>query len=130
MAESIVFNGQRYHLCEPYYRCIKTNTRFHRDVWEYYSGKKIPEGYHIHHIDGNKLNNNFDNLECVTRDEHRNKHLDVFQDIWKRPEMIEANERGREKCKIWHASEKGKEWHSQHQKEYMNKLVIIFLKGY
>ena len=35
---------------------------------------KIPKWYTIHHIDGNKNNNNFDNLEALPRCEHNKKH--------------------------------------------------------
>ena len=128
----IEFNGKKYYLKgkERYYTSCydvkhkKSGTRLHRDVWEFYSGQKIPKGYEIHHIDGNSLNNSFENLECLSIAEHRAKHKEASQEIWKRPEMREANKRGREKCKIWHGSDKGKEWHSQHQKETVAKNVI------
>ena len=35
--------------------------RMHRYVWRYYYGE-IPDGYHIHHIDHNKANNDIHNL--------------------------------------------------------------------
>ena len=31
---------------------------------------------------------------------------------------------GREKCKEWHHSEEAKKWHSEHQKEYIKKILI------
>lgn len=45
----------------------------HRLVWEYFHGP-IPKGYIIRHRDGNKLNNEIDNLECLSRAEHCAKH--------------------------------------------------------
>ena len=42
-------------------------------VWEKYFGK-VPEGYQIHHIDGNKENNNIENLQLVTPMEHKRIH--------------------------------------------------------
>lgn len=45
----------------------------HRWVWEKKYGK-IPKGYEIHHIDGNKRNNSIDNLELLTPKEHSAKH--------------------------------------------------------
>jgi len=41
----------------------------HRYVWEAEVGD-IPLGYHIHHKDGNKCNNNLTNLELVNNDIH------------------------------------------------------------
>jgi len=37
----------------------------HRIVWEKENGA-IPDGYFIHHKDGNKQNNNINNLETQT----------------------------------------------------------------
>lgn len=34
----------------------------------------IPKGYHIHHKDGDKRNNHWDNLQCVTPKEHKRLH--------------------------------------------------------
>ena len=45
----------------------------HRLIWEEHYGK-IPSGMDIHHKDGNKLNNKIENLECLTREEHKARH--------------------------------------------------------
>jgi len=45
-------------------------------IWKKHRGK-YPyrfKHYQIHHIDGNKLNNNLDNLQIVTINEHRIIH--------------------------------------------------------
>lgn len=44
----------------------------HRYVWEKTKGP-IPSGYEIHHIDGNRQNNNINNLECVAESEHHSR---------------------------------------------------------
>lgn len=41
----------------------------HRLVYEAFNGK-IPDGYTIDHIDQNPLNNNIDNLQCITKQEN------------------------------------------------------------
>jgi hypothetical protein len=41
----------------------------HRMVWEKHHGP-IPNGHHIHHKDGDKLNNVIENLELLTASEH------------------------------------------------------------
>ena len=45
----------------------------HRAVWSYYNGE-IPIGYDVHHIDGNKVNNELSNLELLNKSEHHKKH--------------------------------------------------------
>lgn len=42
----------------------------YRKIWEEYNNQKIPKGYHIHHIDGNRENNDPENLQCVSPEEH------------------------------------------------------------
>lgn len=41
----------------------------HRAVWEFFNGL-IPEGFIIHHIDGNPDNNDILNLECIPEHLH------------------------------------------------------------
>ena len=45
----------------------------HRLLYETYVGE-IPEGYVLHHINENKLDNRVDNLICMTREEHIAHH--------------------------------------------------------
>lgn len=45
----------------------------HHLVWEKYFGE-IPDGMQIHHIDGNKANNDIKNLQLVTPLEHKRLH--------------------------------------------------------
>ena len=44
--------------------------RVHRFIYECITGKFIPENMVINHIDGNKKNNHFDNLELCTHSEN------------------------------------------------------------
>lgn len=48
--------------------------RIYRKIYEEHHEIKIPKGYHIHHIDGDRNNNNPSNLEMLTPDEHAQKH--------------------------------------------------------
>lgn len=47
----------------------------HRIVW-YDNRGEIPKGYHIHHIDSNKLNNSIENLELLSSSHHQIKHTE------------------------------------------------------
>ena len=46
----------------------------HRRSWESHYKTKIPDGYHIHHKDGDKKNNNPVNLLCCPLDVHIEIH--------------------------------------------------------
>jgi hypothetical protein len=46
----------------------------YRKIWEQHYGP-IPKGNHIHHIDGNRDNNDISNLMCVTPREHYDIHF-------------------------------------------------------
>lgn len=128
----INFNGYKYYQNKEGYYQISGATqkkhpsiqsRLHRAIWEFYNGK-IPEGYHVHHKDGDKENNNIENLEVLSPSEHHKIHNGAGGeklDWWHSAAGRVANNRGREKCKEWHASEEGYKWHSEHQKETMRK---------
>lgn len=56
--------------------CEDRNNKYHihRKVMEEKLGRKLTSNDIVHHIDGNKLNNNPDNLELTDRKSHMNKH--------------------------------------------------------
>jgi len=71
MMKYIEVDGEIWRLSSGYYR--RDITIFlHRHVWEKHFGK-IPKGHHIHHKDGNKLNNDISNLECLSQSDHHKK---------------------------------------------------------
>lgn len=45
----------------------------YRSIWESHYGA-IPKNYDIHHIDGNRSNNDISNLKCVSLEEHYDIH--------------------------------------------------------
>lgn len=63
--------------------CKDRNNRYHvhRKVMEDYLGRKLKSSEIVHHIDGNKLNNDISNLQIVTRKEHINIHRKELQEV-------------------------------------------------
>lgn len=47
--------------------------RIHRGCWEAHHGA-IPHGYHIHHVNGDPLDNNIENLACMSPSGHSRLH--------------------------------------------------------
>lgn len=54
---------------------FKGTKRLHRVLAEQKIGRKLVNGEIVHHVDRNKLNNNLDNLEVMTRSEHMRLHI-------------------------------------------------------
>lgn len=111
------FNGIRFYQTEPtdYFRhSVKgTTILMHRYVWEYYNCE-IPKGYHVHHRDGNKANNDISNLALLKGTEHWKLHGKLLTDEereWRRQNIITN---AVPKAIEWHKSEEGKAWHKEH----------------
>lgn len=112
----MVFNGRRYnrypnaerrHL-RLYY--IRTGGEsLHRAVWAFHNGP-IPDGMHVHHKDGDTLNNDIANLELVTPGEHLRAH--GADERRRSNQQLDHLAKIRELAKGWHSSPEGREWHS------------------
>lgn len=97
------FNGVSYYLCGKYFQ--RRGVRLHRMVWEYHNGK-IPQGYHVHHVDEDRSNNAIENLRLMPG----NEHVSVHANEQERVDMSRGNiERAREAARRWHARRLG--WH-------------------
>ena len=124
--ETIVFNGRKYRRYpespNPAHRRYfgRAGHRLHRDVWEFHHGP-VPEGMHIHHIDGNTANNDISNLACVSLKDHWDEHREELSVRAKHPKQIAHLERIREKASEWHRSEAGRAWHREHAKTALAK---------
>lgn len=57
------------------YKDNKGYVREHRLVMERYLGRYLEPNEEVHHIDGDKLNNDISNLVVLTKMEHRRIHL-------------------------------------------------------
>lgn len=119
--ETVVFNGYRYNRYpdakNPAHRryFARAGHRLHRDVWVFHNGP-IPDGYEIHHIDGDTGNNDISNLECMPRKEHRKGHAPEVSARSSTKEHLEHLDSIRVLASEWHGSEEGRAWHREHAK--------------
>ena len=110
------FNGVVYYLCGFYFQ--SAGKRLHRVVYEYFYGE-IPKGHSVHHADGNRSNNQPENLILL----HRSQHIRTHNSEPKRKEMAgQAIKRAIAKAPEWHASPEGIEWHKQQYERTKDQL--------
>ncbi len=108
----IIYNGIKFCRDDKtgYYLNSKIRKRLHRYVWEQEVGA-IPKGCQIHHIDGNKANNDISNLAIMTGSGHQRLH-------GQEPARKESSRRNIMKAisaaPAWHRSPEGKKWHAEH----------------
>lgn len=108
------FNGTKYYRKPSgYYKAQydpAVGTRYmHRDVWVFCNGA-IPDGHHIHHVNGDRSDNRIENLECVCKHEHARRHMAQRPDGWWNASL----EKARAAAPAWHSSAEGLAWHRQH----------------
>ena len=108
-----VINGKRY--------------RLHRYIYEKYNGP-IPKGHDIHHIDHNKDNNEIENLQLLTRYNHKGLHGKEVSEEKRQKYRDNMNNNVRPKAIEWHKSAEGREWHKEQYKNTLgtrNKIKVI-----
>jgi hypothetical protein len=81
----------------------------HRVIWESVHGP-IPSGSHIHHLNGDPLDNRIENLGCIDDGEHMRHHHAGCCSERKRANLAAILPL----TKAWHASPAGKAWHRKH----------------
>lgn len=64
------------YIYQPTHPCANINKYVfeHRLIMEKYLGKKLKKNEVVHHIDGNKSNNNISNLQAMSNREHMYLH--------------------------------------------------------
>lgn len=117
----IEYNGLKF--CRDdrtgYYLNSTIRKRLHRYVWECEVGP-IPKGYHVHHIDGDKANNDLSNLSIMTNTGHQRLHgQEQERKAWSRENVKKATAA----APAWHQSEEGKRWHSEHMRGFKQPRV-------
>lgn len=95
--------------------------RLHVYVWQKYNGE-VPKGYHVHHKDENKDNNDISNLELLKAYDHLSHHASEENRVeFSRRNM---NEVARPAAIAWHKSEAAKDFHKS---QYENVSKEIWL---
>lgn len=85
----------------------------HREIWKAHYGP-IPDGWHIHHKNGDTGDNRIENLECLPGARHLSMHgAQPDRAEWAREQMDKIRPLASE----WHRSEAGREWHRQHGRD-------------
>lgn len=122
---SQMFDGKLYVLDSEGRYLTYSGKRLHREVWKKHFGE-IPKGYVIHHIDGDRLNNRIENLQCLSASEHTRIHM---QDSERKEKMLRSNkERWQEldaARREWAKTPEGKRWYQEHWKESIGKMKPI-----
>lgn len=103
-----------------YYLNSTLRIRMHRFVWLCERGE-IPKGYQIHHIDGDKGNNDISNLELLTTSEHMKLHGESLTEEERQKRRDNLNTNARPKAIEWHKSEEGRKWHSETTKRLIEE---------
>lgn len=126
-----IFLGERYYLCGNYYQ--RNGKRLHRTVWEYHNGP-IPKGFHVHHRDHDRANNQPGNLTLVEGSQHLRHHATTPERLAYARRHMEL--RMRPKASEWHKSPEGRAWHSRNAEhvwasmEYVTKACVVCGKPY
>ena len=71
----------------------------HRYVVEVEIGRPLYDTEIIHHKDGNKLNNNIDNLEITDRVEHAKKHHEIYEPRYCIDCGVELKDKRNKRCR-------------------------------
>lgn len=93
-----------------------SRVRLHRYMWMKYHGD-IPKGFEVHHKDGNKDNNEIENLELLTKSDHLAWHAENIPDDLLEKWRVNLEEKARPKAIEWHKSEEGRRWRSEMAKK-------------
>lgn len=118
-----VYEGIRYRRDKKtgYYLNSARRMRLHRAVWQSIQGI-IPDGYHVHHVDGDKSNNEPGNLALLPGGEHASKHGKQRDAMFHAELVRNLSVNARPKACEWHKSKEGRKWHAEHAKKMCENM--------
>ena len=94
----------------------RSKKRLHRVIYEDNYGP-IPKGWHIHHKDGDTLNNDISNLEAKKGSDHIKEHmLEKMRDKDFKEKVLMNLKIAQEEAKAWHSSPDGRKQHLKNGK--------------
>lgn len=96
-----------------YYLNSTIHARLHRMVYEQYNGA-IPDGYHVHHIDHDRGNNEPSNLIALSPGDHQRLHGEEMSDEQRKKLADNLRKNVIPAAAEWHKSEVGHIWHLKH----------------
>ena len=106
-----------------YYQCGGYPLLLHREVWKANTGS-VPPGKktHVHHVNGNKDDNTFANLQLMTTKAHIQEHFeDPVRRAQARKNMLENVMPA---ARAWHSSPEGLAWHAKHGAEVAAGMAL------
>lgn len=109
----LVLDGLKYYRKPSgYYKCGYEygGAYYHRALWEKHYGP-IPEGYHVHHLDHDRENNDISNYALLPASAHMRLHA---RKRLKEGTLPRLSDEARKKGNAWHGTEEGRRWHSEH----------------
>ena len=125
-----IYNGYRFRRDKKtgYYlssRQIGGNRkRLHVYVWENERGE-IPLGYHVHHKDEDKGNNDISNFVLLPGGKHAGLHANEYAEANRNKMIKNLQENAIPASKEWHGSKAGHEWHKEHYVKLTEKLHVV-----
>lgn len=90
-------------------------------VWIFAHGRAVPDGCHVHHIDGDTGNNEPENLEAMDALEHTTMHNQTDKNTKAARQAHAA--RIRPLARDWHSSPEGIAWHVQQGRRQVRPLL-------
>lgn len=124
------YNGYRFTRDEHtgYYlssvRIDGKRRRLHVYVFMTETGYKSSKRFHIHHIDGDKGNNEITNLALVDEHIHTAYHSRKYASAHAE-ELKQRAEENRPLAKEWHGTKEGHEWHREHWERTKDRLYTM-----
>lgn len=109
-----------------YYLNSTLGIRLHRAVYLCYNGE-IPEGFHVHHVDHDKNNNEPENLVALSKEDHLRLHgLELSEDE-REARRDNLTQNARPAASEWHKSDEGRAWHLEHYEQMKDALYVRIL---